>query len=224
LGGQNPGISDIQNLAGWTSCSSILATGAVCAAGLGTAKSSLTQGQTDPTVDGGTSAKFRLEGGTYPYPNALYWNPLGGGSSVSDFSLDMYFYVDVGDAPQALEFDVNQTIGGTRWTWGSECNFDDGAQWDIWDDGNGVWVRTNIPCNHFPSKTWIHLIWTLERVGDQVHYISLKVDDQEFTLDRYFNSQHNWFADEIDMAFQMDGNGQQQPYNVWLDRVTLNAF
>ena len=34
--GQNPGISNIQNMPGWINCSSILATGAVCAAGLGT--------------------------------------------------------------------------------------------------------------------------------------------------------------------------------------------
>jgi hypothetical protein len=222
--GQKPGISQIQNTPGWINCSSVLATGAVCAAGLGTAKTALVQNQATPTLNGGTSAKFALEGGTHPYSNALYWLPLGGGANVSHFIYDLYFYIDQGNASQALEFDVNQTFGGTRWTWGSECNFDADAKWDIWDDANAVWVPTSIPCDHFPSNTWIHLVWTLERVGNQVHYITLQVGDRTYNVDTYYTAQSNWFADEIDVAFQMDGNWEQQPYNVWLDQVTLDAY
>jgi hypothetical protein len=221
--GQGPGLTQIQNQPGWINCSSVLATGAVCAAGLGVAKSDLIQNQTSPTVNGGTSSKFSLQGGTHPYSNALYWIPLGGGDNVKHFVYDLYFYTDVGDASQALEFDVNQTFGGTRWTWGSECNFDADQKWDIWNDAGNVWVPTNAPCTHFPSNTWIHIIWTLERVGNQVHYISLQVNDQTYDLDTYYTAQSNWYADEIDIAFQMDGNWEQEPYNVWLDNVTLNA-
>lgn len=221
--GQGPGISQIQNLPGWINCSSVLATGAVCAAGLGVAKSNLVQSQTAPTLNGGTSAKFSLEGATHPYSNALYWIPLGGGDNVTHFTYDLYFYIDNSDASQALEFDVNQTFGGTRWTWGSECNFDADQKWDIWNDAGNVWVPTDVPCTHFPSNTWIHMVWTLERVGNQVHYVSLEVGGQTYDVDTYYTAQSNWYADEIDIAFQMDGNYQQQPYNVWLDNVTLNA-
>jgi len=221
--GQGPGLSQIQNMPGWINCSSVLATGAVCAAGLGVAKSQLVQSQTAPTVNGGTSAKFSLEGATQPYSNALYWIPLGGGDNVTHFTYDLYFYVDNSDASQALEFDVNQTFGGTRWTWGSECNFDADQKWDIWNDAGNVWVPTSVPCTQFPSNTWIHIVWTLERVGNQVHYISLQVNDQTYDVNTYYTAQSNWYADEIDIAFQMDGNYAQQPYNVWLDNVTLNA-
>jgi hypothetical protein len=221
--GQGSGISDIQNMSGWINCSSVLATGAVCAAGLGVAKSQLSQSQSSPTFNGGTSAKFSLEGATHPYSNALYWIPLGGGDNVTHFSLDLYFYIDESDASQALEFDVNQTFGGTRWTWGSECNFDADQKWDIWNDAGGVWMPTSVPCTHFPSNTWIHVVWTLERVGNQVHYVSLQVNGQTYDVNTYYTAQSNWYADEIDFAFQMDGNYAQQPYNVWLDNVTLNA-
>jgi hypothetical protein len=30
--------------------------------------------------------------------------------------------------------------------------------------------------------------------------------------------------EEIDVAFQMDGNYEQEPYNVWLDEVKLTAY
>jgi len=33
-----------------------------------------------------------------------------------------------------------------------------------------------------------------------------------------------WSANEINVAFQMDGNGNQTAYNVWLDNVTLRYW
>ncbi len=220
---QSPGVSGIQNFPNWVSCSAQLATGLTCAAGLGIANSTLTQDQSSPSLDG-SSARFSLLGGTKPYSNELYWSPFGGGNSVSHFIYDFYFYVNVGDAPQSLEFDVNQTFGGTRWTFGTQCDFNQTGRWDIWDDYNNLWRPTSVPCVHFPSKTWIHVVWNFERVGNQVHYISLTVDDNNYTVDTYYTAQPNWYEEEIDTAFQMDGNYKEEPYNVWLDKVTLNAY
>jgi hypothetical protein len=219
--GQQPGAMNIQNSPQWVSCSAVLASGATCAAGLGVASSSLSLDQSSPSLDG-SAAQFSLAG-QQPYSNELYWTPIGGGNSVSHFSYDLWFYVNNGDAPQSLEFDVNQAFGGTRWTWGTQCDFDQTHEWDIWDPLNEVWRPTSVPCNHFPSNTWVHLIWTLERVGNQVHYISVNVADQDYTVDTYYTAQPNWYQEEIDIAFQMDGNYEQQPYSVWLDEVNLFA-
>ncbi len=219
--GQQPGAMNVQNSPQWVSCSAVLASGATCAAGLGVASSSLSLDQSSPSLDG-SAAQFSLAG-QQPYSNELYWTPIGGGNSVSHFSYDLWFYVNNGDAPQSLEFDVNQAFGGTRWTWGTQCDFDQTHEWDIWDPLNEVWRPTSVPCNHFPSNTWVHLIWTLERVGNQVHYISVNVADQEYTVDTYYTAQPNWYQEEIDIAFQMDGNYEQQPYSVWLDEVNLFA-
>src|SRR5579872_2039246 len=130
-----PGVSNIQSLTDWQSCSAALATGLTCAAGLGTATSQLIQTQSSPSLSG-SAAEFTM-GGPHPYSNELYWAPLGGGNSPSHFTYDLWFYVDVGDAPQSLEFDVNQAFGGTRWTWGSQCDFDQTHKWDIWDPLHG---------------------------------------------------------------------------------------
>lgn len=219
---QTAGVSGIQNLPGWQSCSAALHNGYTCAAGLGTATSQLIQGRTSPSLDG-TAAQFTM-GGPHPYSNELYWYPIGGGNSVSHFTYDLYFYVDVGDAPQSMEFDVNQAYGGSRWTWGTQCDFNQTGKWDIWDPLHEIWVPTSVPCVHFPSQTWIHLVWNFERVGNQVHYIDLSVADSHYTVDTYYTAQPNWYQEEIDIAFQMDGNYKQEPYNVWLDEVTLNAY
>jgi len=218
--GQEPGALNIQDRSAWVSCSAVIVS-ATCAAGLGVAQSSLSLHQSSPSLDG-SAAKFSLSG-SHAYSNELYWIPLGGGDNVSHFTYDLWFYIDDGNAPQSLEFDVNQAFGGTRWTWGTQCDFNDTHRWDIWDPLNEVWKPTSVPCNHFPSNTWIHLIWHFERVGNQVHYIDLSVADQSYTVDTYYSAQPNWFQEEIDIAFQMDGNYQQQPYSVWLDEVNLLA-
>ena len=218
--GQNPGALNIQDQNSWVSCSAVIVN-STCAAGLGTATSRLTLHESSPSLDG-SAAKFSIAG-NHPYSNELYWIPLGGGNSVSHFTYDLWFYIDQGDAPQSLEFDVNQAFGNTRWTWGSQCDFNQTHHWNVWDPLNEAWVPISVPCDHFPSNTWIHLIWNLERVGNQVHYISLTVADQTYNIDKYFTAQPNWTQEEIDIAFQMDGNYRQQPYNVWLDQVNLLA-
>jgi hypothetical protein len=219
-------ISNIDQLPGWQSCSALFPTGSgrdgqICAAGLGTATSTITQNQSTPSMDG-NSARFSISGPT-GYSNMLYFNAVAGGDNVSHFVYDLYFYIDNPDASQALEFDINQTFGGKRWVWGSECNFNDTGKWDIWDDLNG-WKATQFDCKPFPADSWIHLVWNVERVGDQVHYISLTVGDQVLNVDTYYSNQPDWTLEEIDVAFQLDGNYKQDPYNVWLDKVNLTAY
>lgn len=215
---QGQGALNIQDSPNWISCSAVIAN-STCAAGLGVAQSTLQLHQASPSLDG-SAAKFSL-GGKQAYSNELYWTPIGGGNTPTHFTYDLYFYVSDGNAPQSLEFDVNQAFGGTRWTWGTQCDFDQSHAWNIWDPLNEVWRVTDVPCNHFQSNTWIHLVWNFERVGNQVHYISLSVDNQNYTVDTYYTAQPNWTQEEIDIAFQMDGNYKQQPYDVWLDEVNL---
>src|SRR5579862_5145973 len=68
-------ITSIQAMPGWQSCSAVFPPGSgrdgqICAAGLGTAQSTMTQNQSSPAMDG-NSAKFSM-GGTTPYSNMLY--------------------------------------------------------------------------------------------------------------------------------------------------------
>ena len=116
-------IKNIQALSGWQSCGAQFPPGSgragqICAAGGGTPDSFMTQNQTSPALDG-NSTEFTMEptaAGTpcTQYCNELYFNPIAGGNNVTHFIYDLYFYIDNPDAPQALEFDLNQTYGGQR--------------------------------------------------------------------------------------------------------------
>jgi hypothetical protein len=225
-------IGGIQATAGWQSCGALFPVGSgragqICAAGGGTPQSMMTANVTSPSMDG-ESAQFSI-GPSSPdcpgYCNMLYFNPVAGGNNVSHFIYDLYFMVDKPNAPQALEFDINQTFGGNRWVWGSECNFNGSGKWDIWNDAPQTgWIPTTIDCKPFPGNTWIHLVWNVERVGNQVHYISLTVGNQTYQVDTYYPNQSDWTLEEIDNAFQMDLDEQGDTYNVWLDKVNLTAY
>jgi hypothetical protein len=133
------------------------------------------------------------------------------------------FYIDDASAPEALEFDVNQSYGGVRYTWGSECSFKNTHKWDVWNPQAEAWAPTSAPCTQMTSMQWHHLQWQFERINNQVHYISLTVDNTSYPIDIYLNPQPNWNMEDFDIAFQMDGDYKQTPYNVWLDNVTLTA-
>jgi hypothetical protein len=224
-------VDGLQNIPNWEPCSALYAPGTpragqLCAAGMGDAVSTMTEGVSNPSMSG-SSAHFTM-GGPTGYSNELYTVSLGGGHSPTQFVYDFYVMVDKPGVSQALEFDVNQTINDTRWTWGTECNFNGNypnvGEWDVWNGAaNTGWQKTSVACPAFPANQWVHIVWTFERVGQQVHYVSLQVGDTTYPLDLYFSAQPDWSMGQINAAFQMDGDSTQAPYNVWLDDVNLTV-
>jgi hypothetical protein len=211
----------IEQMPAWEWCTAQL-NHQPCASGLGNATSSKTDDQASPSLDG-SSSKFTI-GGAKGYSNALWWKPVSGGLSASHFIYDLFFFVDHPELSEALEFDVNQSFSGTRYVWGSECNFKGTGRWDIWDPKGFKWVATALPCPVFSANTWHHITWQLERVNGQVHYVSLTVDGNTMPVDIYKDPQTNFSGTDINVAFQLDGDFKQHPYNVWLDEVTLKAW
>jgi hypothetical protein len=229
-------ITGIQALPGWQSCGAQFPPGSgragqICAAGGGTPNSTLTQNVSSPSMDG-KSAEFSMAS-TGPgtpcagYCNMLYFNPVAGGNNVTHLIYDLYFYIDNPDAPQALEFDMNQTYGGQRWTWGSECNFKADGVWDIWNDAPHTgWQPTTIPClaSDFQANSWNHLTWDVQQNGNQVQYNTLTLNGVVHQVNTIYPNEQNWTLEEIDTAFQMDLDSSGTPYHVWLDEVNLRAY
>lgn len=231
---QQTAISSIQSMPGWQSCGGLFPptsarAGQICAAGGGTPTSSMTQNVSSPSMDG-QSAEFSISPSSPDCPgycNMLYFNAIAGGNNVSHFIYDLYFYIDDPTAPQALEFDVNQTYGGQRWIWGSECNFKADGHWDIWNDApNTGWQATSIPCvsTMFQANAWNHLTWDVQQSGNNVQYNTLTLNGTVYPVNTTYPNEQNWTLEEIDTAFQMDLDSTGQPYHVWLDKVTLTAY
>jgi Bacterial Ig domain len=206
-------IANIDQLPNWQSCSAC--------AGLGgngpQDPYSMTQGVANPAMDG-ASATFWL-GGTVPFGDALWWNQLAPNPNASHFVYDLYFWVSNPAVAQGLEFDVNQSVGGMKYIFGTECDARTNGGWRIWDTANAGWVSTGATCTVQPNA-WNHLTWQVERVGNQTHFIAVTLNGTQQTIDKYFNAE-NVNAQEINVAFQLDGDEHQDALQAWLDKVTL---
>jgi len=200
------GVGKIEDMKGWQWCTATL-NGLPCASGLGNAISWMAPYQTSHSLDG-SSAQFFI-GGSTGYSNALWWKSLGGGTSPTHFQYDFWVYIKNPGVSQALEFDANQSFNGVRWVFGTECDFKDTKKWNVWDGGTGRWVATSLNCVVFTANSWNHFVWNFERVSSQVHYISLVINGVTYPVNVYLGAEKAYNADDINVAFQMDGDYRQ---------------
>jgi hypothetical protein len=204
---------DIDQMPGWQDCGS-------CAGINGAGPSvpySMSEGAQSPSMDG-NSAVFWL-GGSTPWASAIWWKQLGGEDSAAHFVYDLYFYMNDPGVSQALEFDVNESVDGRKYIYGTECDVAEGNAWRVWDTANAHWMPSGATC-HINGNSWNHLTWELERVGGQTHFIAVTLNGYRQVVDKYYNSKPGG-SHELNVAFQMDGNHASQNYQVWLDKVSL---
>jgi len=185
-----------------------------------------TQGIKSPALSSGGSMKFDI-GGTMPFADIL-WNVKFTKylpdqkmvPTLSNFTYDVYFYGTDLESSQALEFDINQFFNGMSFIWGHECRIASGHEWDTWDNVHMHWVKSGIPCNPV-SNAWNHLVIQVQRTSDnRLLFKSITLNGKTDTLNRYDNpSSTTWYG--LTINYQMDGNSQQQPYSVYLDKLNF---
>ena len=119
----------------------------------------------------GDATQFNI-GGTTPYADVLWSNPLIGQGSTQglpdtghtllptlhNFTYDAYFYPTNLGVTQVLEFDISMYFDSLGLIWGNQCRMAGGHVWDIWDNVNQHWVSTGVrlqsskqclePCDH----------------------------------------------------------------------------
>lgn len=208
-------FSNIDQMSKWSSCSAC--------AGAGGSGSIAYYSQTlyisSPSMDG-KSTKFHI-GGSNPYSNALWWKQLGANSSAHHFTYDLYFYLKNPSAAQALEFDVNQSLNGKKYIFGTECT--SARIWKVYS-ASQKWVNTGIGCPKPTAYKWHHLIWEFQRTsGGNVQFISVTLDGTKHYVNRTYAPKSS-SASEINVAFQMDGNKYMTDYDTWLDKVKLTYW
>lgn len=194
---------------------------------------SMNQGVHSPSISG-NATKFSI-GGTTPYADVLWTNPLIGDFSsqgISDhghtiiptlhnFTYDVYFYSSSLDPSQALEFDINQYFNTMGFTWGHQCRIAGGYEFDVWDNVNAKWIPTGVPCKPV-NNSWNHLTLQVQRTWDNwLLYHSITLNGTTTVIDRYFPPfwVGNWYG--VTANYQMDGNYQQAPYTVFVDKLNL---
>jgi hypothetical protein len=211
-------ITRIEEMSGWESCTT-------CAgvAGNGPSASySMAQRISSPSLDG-ASAQFYIGGGV-PYSNALWWKQLGGNSSATHFVYDLNFYLASPQYAQALEFDVNQSVGGYKYIFGVQCAPRGSGQWDLWDGVLSQWKPSGIACPTPAAYTWHHLTLEFQRgPNGQAIFVAITLDGvKHYVNQTYYSVPSN--VNEINVAVQMDGDYAQHPYSMWVDQASLTYW
>jgi major membrane immunogen (membrane-anchored lipoprotein) len=238
-GGTDSGVfSSLQNENNWNGYGLLPPGYAICSSCLPTGPQvtwSMTEGVASPSLSG-HSAKMSI-GGDDVYSDVLWNNHLIGDFStqgmpdpnhtivpnIYNFVYDVYFYIDNPSVSQALEFDINEFVGGNSYIWGHECRIAGGNEWDIWDDPSQSWWPTGVSCNPL-ANAWNHLTLQVERTtGNQLLFQSITLNGVTSTLNHYENSTPTtWYG--VTINYQQDGNYAQTPYSVWLDNLNFSYW
>jgi hypothetical protein len=193
---------------------------------------SITQNISSPSLSGNSS--LMDIGGETVYADILWNNHLIGNFSsqgmpdynqtivpnLHNFTYDVYFYVEDPGVSQALEFDINQFVGGYSYIWGHECRIAGGNEWDIWDNPGQTWHKTGIACKPL-ANAWNHLVLQVQRTSDnQLLFQSITLNGVTSTLNYSENpTATTWYG--VTVNYQQDGNYEQTPYSVWLDKLNF---
>lgn len=213
----------------WPICSTCTSTGTQ-------AKWSWTPNVSSPSMDG-MSTKTTYGGGTVQWADILWNNHLIGDfssqglpdysktlvPSLHNFTYDVYFWIGNTSDSQALEFDINQFVGGKSYIWGHECRLAGGHEWDTWNNGQQKWVPSGIPCNP-KNNAWNHLTIQVQRTSDgHLLFKSITLNGNTATLNRYDTpTATNWYG--VTVNYQIDSNQYRTPYSVYLDKFTFSVW
>jgi hypothetical protein len=229
-------FSNLQSSGGWTGYGEYPPAYNICQSCGGGVTWSLNQKIGSPSITN-NATKFSI-GGTTPYADVLWTNPLIGDFSsqglpdlnhaiipnLANFTYDIYFYGSHLELSQALEFDINQYFNGMGYTWGHECRIAGGHEFDVWDNVNAKWIPTGIPC-HPVDNGWNHLTLQVHRTWDnKLQYHSITLNGVTSIVDWYYPpfSVGTWYG--VTANYQMDGNYQQAPYTAFVDKFTLTYW
>lgn len=237
-GGSTSTFSNLHQQSGWTGYGLLPPSYNICTSCTPSGPQvtwSMTHNISSPSLSG--NATLMDIGGQTDYSDVLWNNHLIGDFSsqgmpdtnhtivpaLHNFTYDVYFYVEDLGVSQALEFDINQFVGGNSYIWGHECRVAGGNEWDIWDNPGQKWHPTGIACNPI-ANSWNHLVIQVQRTSDnQLLFQSITLNGTTATLDYYENpTTTTWYG--VTINYQQDGNYQQSPYSVWLDKLNFSYW
>src|ERR1700680_1056671 len=233
-GGGGNVLQHLQASGGWKSWGELPPGYGICSYPCPGVTWSMQQGIKSPSLSG-DATRFNI-GGTKPYADVLWSNPLIGQGSTQglpdsghtllptlhNFTYDVYFYPTNLGVTQVLEFDISMYFNGLGLIWGNQCNILGGHVWDIWDNLKQQWVSTGVACNPV-NNAWNHLTIQVQRESDNsLLFQSITLNGVTNNINRKYppgSAPGSWWG--ITVNYQMDGNDQMASNTTFLDNFTF---
>jgi hypothetical protein len=230
-------LSNLQAAGGWNQWGELPPVYDICSAPCGGVTWSMNQHISANSLSG-DATQFNL-GGTTPYSDVLWSNPLiGDGTtqnlpdtnhtllpSVHHLILDTNVFVTNLAVTQDLEFDVNMFMNGVGMEWGTECNHLATGTWDIWNNVNAQWVSTSAPCS-LNDNAWNHVTIQVQReTNNDLTYQTITVNGVVYNINQTvapFSVPSGWWG--MTVNYQMDGNYKQAANTTYLDKTSVTYW
>ena len=214
-------IDNLDDANAWQTCG---ACGNDHAAGA-VANNSFRTGISSPSQDGGAT-QFSIFP-TVPYSNT-YWFQQHNAISVQinhlTYEFDLFIPNGAENAPQAIEFECQQKVGGWIYNFSWQANYSEHV-WKIFNYGPAAWESANVPFQTFAPGTWHHIVaeYHTDTATHAVFHDALTVDGVRSAV----NIRHDAFlanndGDQFTNAFQLDTNNRPDTYSVYVDRMKIS--
>ncbi len=209
--------ASLQSQSGWRTCG-----GCGNQGGTGTGPDyNLTQGISNPSLSG-DSTDFYVNGGP-AYTGGYYFieqpiipNPV----TYLQYDFDLFVPGQYVDAPQALEFECQQTVNGFTYNFAWQADYASNT-WRVFNYTTKVWEPTAINLNRFSPDRWHHITALYHAAGTQVVHDALIVDGQRHDANITHEATQTGTGNEFTAAFQVDLNASSTPYHVFVDNMKV---
>jgi hypothetical protein len=230
-------LSNLQASGGWNQWGELAPVYAICTSSCPGVNWSMYQHVSNISLSG-NATQFNI-GGTTPYSDVLWSNPIMGQGSTQglpdtghtllptlhNFTYDTYVFVTNYSITQNLEFDINMYMNGVGMEWGTECNHLADGVWDIWNNVEAKWMPTSVPCN-LNNNAWNHVTLQVQReANNDLLYQSITVNGTTHTINQTvapFQVPAGWWG--MTVNYQMDGNYKQSANTTYLDKFNVTYW
>jgi hypothetical protein len=230
-------LSNLQASGGWNQWGELSPIYGICAAPCPGVNWSMYQHINSLSLSG-NATQFNT-GGTTPYSDVLWSNPIMGDGSTQglpdtghtllptlhNFTYDTYVYVTNLSVTQDLEFDINMYMNGVGMEWGTQCNHLADGAWDIWNNVEAKWVSTGVACS-LNNGAWNHITVQVQRQSNNdLLYQTITVNGVTHNINQTvapFPVPGGWWG--MTVNYQMDGDYKQSPNTTYLDEFNFTYW
>lgn len=213
-------LSNVEDSTGWLTCGACGNTGGTGA----TATYSFTPGMGAPSEDG-SSTQFSIAA-TVAFSNAYWYRPhtaVPTQMNALTYEFDLYIPPGMETAPQAIEFECQQTVGGWVYNFAWQAPYHGATVWRTFDYGLKQWQSSTIPFTAFSPGTWHHILAEFhnDTANHVVFHDALTVDGVRYPVNITHNAVFTGGSDQFTNAFQLDSNSVPTPYSVYVDAMQI---
>jgi len=211
--------ASLQSQPGWQTCGGC---GNVGGVGQGP-DYHMAQGVSSPSLSG-SAADFYVNGGP-AYTGGYYFieqptiqNPV----TYLRYDLDLFVPGQYANAPQAIEFECQQTTNGNTYNFAWQADYASNT-WRVFNFTTKEWEGTGIPLQRFAPNTWHHISAVFHAAGTQAIHDSLTVDGKTMGANISHQATATGTRLEFTAGFQVDLNSNSTPYHVYVDNMRVAA-